>query len=193
MPMPTDLVFRKTEKGVLELRHRAHGLNARVRQVLILLDGHRRVGDLCRMLPEPELTEHLGTLEKQGFVSLDQASSAGQPVTAAVPIAGSQQSTGAPGSAAAAAFAGPLEHEPAQPVPRLPWQGGREPLPNLRARIVRALLDATGAGGDDLATRIERCTTTDELRSLVNPAAAIVEAIAGARASARFLERIGAV
>ena len=171
MQLPNDLVFRKTEKGVLELRHRSHGLNARVRQVLILLDGHRRVGDLCRMLPEADLNQHLASLEDDRFIARDTTL---QPQP-------DQPDDGPP----------PRGMLPAPE--RAPWQDGREPLPLLRGRIVRALLDATGPSGDDLATRIERCHTLDELRSLVEPAAAIVEAVGGRHACTRFRERIGKV
>ena len=175
MSLPTDLIFRKTEKGVLELRHRTHGLNARVRQVLILLDGHRRVGDLCRMLPEAELNQPLASLEGEHFIARDGAPAA--PVQ-------SQTLAHSPGAAPA------LSVVPA-PAQRPAWQDGHEPLPVLRARLVRALLDATGPSGDDMAVRIERCLTLDEVRSLVDPAAAIVEAVGGRHACARFLERIG--
>ena len=168
MPLPSDLVFRKTEKGVLELRHRTHGLNARVRQVLILLDGHRRVADLCRMLPEDELNQHLANLEDGSFIARD-----------GVP-------THPPGTA-------PVLHVVPTTAAPAAWQDGQEPLPVLRARLVRALLDATGPSGDDMAARIERCLTRDEVRSLVEPAAAIVEAVGGRHACARFLERIGKV
>ena len=169
MPLPSDLVFRKTEKGVLELRHRTHGLNARVRQVLILLDGHRRVADLCRMLPEDELNQHLASLEGGSFIARDGAPM--QPAAGAVPV---------------------LRVVSAKP-PAAAWQNGQEPLPVLRARLVRALLDATGPSGDDMAARLERCITLDEVHSLIDPAAAIVEAVGGRHACARFLERIGKV
>ena len=168
MPLPSDLVFRKTEKGVLELRHRTHGLNARVRQVLILLDGHRRVADLCRMLPEDELNQHLSNLEGGSFIAREGAP---QPVAGTVPV---------------------LRVVSPKPPPAA-WQNGQEPLPVLRARLVRALLDATGPSGDDMAARIERCITLDEVHSLIDPAAAIVEAVGGRHACARFLERIGKV
>ena len=168
MPLPSDLVFRKTEKGVLELRHRTHGLNARVRQVLILLDGHRRGADLCRMLPGAELNQHLANLEDGSFIARD-----------GVP-------THPPGTA-------PVLHVVPATSPPAAWQDGQGPLPVLRARLVRALLDATGPSGDDMAARIERCITLDEVRSLVEPAAAIVEAVGGRHACARFLERIGKV
>ncbi len=164
--MSSDLVFRKTEKGVLELRDRGHGLNARIRQVLILLDGHRRVADLCRMLPEAELHPYLTRLESENFIARQaqpQHPSPGTPILSVVPAA----------------------------PERAAWQDGQEPLPSLRARVVRALLDATGPNGDGMAARIERCLTVDELRSLLDPAAAIVEAVAGRHARDRFLERIG--
>ena len=119
-------------------------------------------------IPEDELARHLTDLEGGQFIArVVQGPS--NPALA--------QNPGAPSTPSA--------------VERLPWQDGREPLPRLRARLVRALLDATGPNGDDMATRIERCLTIDELRSLVEPSAAIVEAVGGHHARARFLERLG--
>ncbi len=175
MSPPRQTVFRKTDRAAQELRARSFGLNARVRQVLILLDGQRRVADLERLVPADELQAHLHTLEDGGFIER-------------VPTGGGREGADVPA----------ILPETIPPPAPMAHEGGDLPvapssLPELRRRLVRALLDATGPHGDTLATRIERCSTIDELRSLVAPATSIVEAVGGKRASALFLARVGRV
>ncbi len=104
-------------------------------------------------------------LEEQGFVRRAPQVGA-QPAGAATPAA--------PPSAAIAPAA-------AAPQPD---------LPALRRRVVRLLLDAIGPHGDELALRLERSRSLDELRALIPAAASVVEAVAGRGASASFLERV---
>ncbi len=70
MSTEPDAVFRKTALGQDELKSRRHGLNPRARQLLILADGRRRVDELARLLPRPELETYLSLLEGGGFVEL---------------------------------------------------------------------------------------------------------------------------
>ena len=65
-----DAVFRKTALGHDELKSRRHGLNPRARQLLILADGRRRIDELARLLPPPELETYLRLLEGGGFIEL---------------------------------------------------------------------------------------------------------------------------
>jgi len=174
MSLPPDLLFRKTDLALDELGSRSRRLNARQRQILILLDGHRRLAQLRRMLPDADLADQLDTLEASGFIERAVRARDGPiDIPAIVP-----------------------ETMPS-PMPSSHVAEGRgddpEPLPRVRQRLVRALLDIAGPNGDVLATRIERCSTIDELRSLVAPAASIVEAVAGLPASEQFLARVGRV
>ncbi|MCL4743956.1 MAG: hypothetical protein KJZ83_00935 [Burkholderiaceae bacterium] len=68
-PAP-DAVYRKTALGQDELKSRRHGLNPRTRQLLILADGRRRVEELTRLLPGPELQANLSLLDEGGFIEL---------------------------------------------------------------------------------------------------------------------------
>ena len=74
-----------------------------------------------------------------------------------------------------------------------PAASDSHPPQDIRAvqrRVVRLLLDSIGPHGDELAIRIERSRSLDELRALLPAAASVVEAVAGRAASLRFLERI---
>jgi len=68
MPACADLVFRKTDKAREELLQRTWGLDAQARQVLILIDGHRRCRDLGRMVPDEALHACLAQLEADGYI-----------------------------------------------------------------------------------------------------------------------------
>jgi hypothetical protein len=61
----------------------------------------------------------------------------------------------------------------------------------LRRAVVRHLVDAIGPHADDMAVRIERCSSVDELRQILPSAAGLVEAIRGRAAMAEFMQRVG--
>lgn len=165
MECDAQLVLHKTAKALQELRQRTFGLNPRVRQILILIDGRRAYHELARMMPAEELAHCVRMLEEQGFVR--RAPEAGAQTAGA-------RAQAAPPSAATAPSAAPPQAD----------------LQALRRRVVRLLLDATGPHGDELALRLERSRSLDELRALIPAAASVVEAVAGRGASASFLERV---
>jgi len=165
MEISTDSVFQKTNKGADELKTRRHGLSPRLRQLLILVDGRRDLGELARVLPGPELAGQLAQLESGGFVT--------RPLEAAFPE---------PEKAPAPAV-------PAAPGPAAP----AEDLRALRARMARALIDTIGPNGDDLAMRIERVRSVDELRALLPAVLSVVEACSGRAGVDQFLHRGGAM
>lgn len=168
MEMSARDVFQKTGKAADELRTRRHGLGPRLRQLLILVDGRRDVAELSRMLPGPELGEQLAQLERGGFVS--------RPFDAGTV----QASAVAPAVSAATPAAAPAP-------------AGAEDLRTLRARVTRALLDTIGPNGDDLAIRIERVHTVDELRALLPAVLSVVEACRGRAGIDDFRQRCGAI
>lgn len=67
-------VFRKTDLGVDELKSRAHGLDPRARQLLILIDGRRSLEELARMCPPDHLDAYLRLLDAGGFIEVTKPS-----------------------------------------------------------------------------------------------------------------------
>ena len=202
MEISTRSVFQKTDRGIDELRTRSHNLGPRLRQLLILVDGRRDVDELARMLPGPGFAEHLEQLESGGFVER----LARPPDVATAPAgvaAATSGAAGAPHGAPAAApdvgavppGAGPVAAPRPTAQPARPAGGpAHDPdLAALRARVIRALLDTIGPNGDDLAMRIERVRSADELRALLPAALSIVEACGGRKAVDGFLQRSGAL
>ncbi|SMC26951.1 hypothetical protein SAMN02745857_02664 [Andreprevotia lacus DSM 23236] len=56
------VIYHKTEKGQRELTERTLALSPRLRQLLILIDGKRNLGDLQQMSAGADLTEPLNRL-----------------------------------------------------------------------------------------------------------------------------------
>ncbi len=145
-----DTVFAKSGKAHAELRERRHGLNARLRQLLILTDGKRTVGELARWLPDLDVAESLGALEREGYVAR------------------------ALGDAA-------------------PVMPGWEPLPAVRERVADALYASIGSAGEEMAQRVMRCASREEVREVLPAALSIVEAVGGRVATQVFLHRAGRI
>ena len=68
-----------------------------------------------------------------------------------------------------------------------------EPLSAVRDRVIRALLDTLGVNGHELAHRLERCASFDELRQLLPAVLSVIEAAGGGSATRIFLQRAGRI
>ena len=76
-----DRVFSKTAKGRDEIARRSAGLNARQRQVLILIDGVKPLGALQTTLPGNDFIGTIAMLQALGLIATGEA--AAPPVQAA--------------------------------------------------------------------------------------------------------------
>lgn len=190
MPWNELTVFQKTEKGNLELKTRQAGLSAVLRQLLILIDGKRTCEQLGRMLPARAMEEGLVVLEANGFIHRGDGAAGASSATGA-DAAGPAQGAGAHGTATTVASA------PQSVAPATAAAGSaarREPaesFDSLRRRVVRALVDSVGPVGDDMAMRLEKTRSTDELRRLMPTATQLIEAVRGRAAAESFIRQIG--
>ena len=162
----TRTLFSKNAKGSEEIAKRTFGLNPRIRQLLILIDGKRSEANLIKMLPGLDVTSTLQLLLDEGFI--DGAAQESGPVTSP-PAAMTQGSNGAETNT-------PADNETVQ-------QRGR--------RVARLLTQTLGPNADDLALRIERCKSFDEIRELIPQVLGVVEGVAGPRAMADFTRKLG--
>lgn len=71
-------VFTKSEKGREEIAERSHGLNARQRHVLILVDGKRDSAALRAALPGQDVDTVLGDLLRDGYIDTVHSEEAAQ-------------------------------------------------------------------------------------------------------------------
>lgn len=159
-------VLVKTAKGTEEVKSRAHGLAARLRSVLIMVDGKSTVADyIGRFGAIPDIQGTLQVLLDQGFLE-----------------------------ARAGTVAAPPPRLADQPtVPQAP--GMSEASPETRkeavAELSRVLLDSMGPDADMFTRAIERASTRAEFVEAAERGARVLDSL-GARGKARaagFRER----
>lgn len=139
-------------------------LDARARQILILMDGRRSLVDVARLLGVETIDRHLDQLLRGGYLApIDD------------PAGGFMRTP---------AILGPEAVEPATRP---------DPVNDARARMIGALLEIAGPAAREMANRLGRCSTIAELRELLPAAVSIVEAVAGRQATYAFLERAGRI
>lgn len=69
------VVFAKSPKGQAEITTKAGGLTARIRRVLIVVDGKRTVDEMRGLLQADDLQHTLGMLEEEGYIVVAAAQS----------------------------------------------------------------------------------------------------------------------
>ena len=171
--MTAGVVFAKTAKGVAEIDSRAAGLSARVRRVLIFVDGKRSVAALRELVQADDLTHTLGALEELGLIEVASVVEA-----PAVSRAGVQTSVAVPAvaSSAVAAVAPPLAPQAVAAGQRLPsiyafLGDGTEDDPrrfdmsrNFMGNTLRTFVGPVGA--TSLIDRIDTALDRSALRAL---------------------------
>jgi hypothetical protein len=153
--------YSKTTKGIEEIAKRTVGLNPRVRQLLILVDGKRNAVDLAKLLPEAQVELWLDQLISDGFIQSSDFKEPAKPSNPNFAAYTSQSNLSEPSVKAKA------------------------------KHVARMLIETLGSNADDFALRIERCNSIDELRELVPQVLAVVESVAGEQAMANFVRKIG--
>ena len=166
--MDRNAVLVKTDKGTEEVKSRAYGLAARLRSVLIMVDGNSTVADyVTRFGAIPDIEGTLQMLLDQGYV---------EPRAVAAPAPAPAQQTAAA-------------------RPPSPQGGEQAPLPATQKEAVgelsRVMLDSMGPDADVFTGMIERARTRVEFLDAVQRCARVLDSL-GARGKARavkFLER----
>jgi hypothetical protein len=203
-------VYCKSEAGFEEVQSRHAGLNARTRQLLILVDGKRNVAELGRMMAVAELEEFLALLELKGLIFLKLPDGASSSVST------DDDNLSRGGHTPAAVHNAAVGR--AQPAAKLAISDFDEAVGAVAlAPQVKAGLDAPGAAGaqsdgarvklhrlnmskllqatvgpmaDDLCVRIERASRHSELADLFMAAITVVELMSGRKAANKFVEKM---
>jgi hypothetical protein len=196
-------VYCKTAAGLEEVQHRHAGLNARVRQLLILVDGKRSVGELSRMMAMAEFEEFLDVLELKGLIQvrhsgvMSEVSSAEVRPSETIVVAD-------PDSVAAVEFPEPgvsvsRQYDDSVALARHPLTSNeiaqrRAPetvrLERDRVNIAKLLQESVGPLADDLCNRIGRAAKPAELSELFVASLTVVELMSGRKAADRFVEKM---
>jgi hypothetical protein len=170
-------LWHRTRDGNAELRSARHALNARQRQLLILIDGRRGPSELARLFAASDLASGLALLIRLGLIAQADGDA---PVTAS--------------AAPVTLPTGPSTLPPFDTLPAAVATVPADPQTALtRTRMIAALRELTGEHGDPLAARLERCTALRELRELLPATLSIVEAVGGYPATHAFLDRAGRI
>lgn len=82
-------VYRKTPKGLAEVRQRALGLPPPQRILLIVTDGAQAAGELARLYPVPDFERHLEAL--QSLELIEPVAQADTPSGSSPPVPGADQ------------------------------------------------------------------------------------------------------
>lgn len=198
-------IYRKTDKGRLEVDTRAHRLTPRLRAALILVDGQRSQADLAKLVPPNAAL--FDSLVAEGFI--EQVARQGSDDTGhsntekTRPLPALRDHVRPPANAGAAPASTAAAHsasEPASP-PMLPTASGlmqrRRPEPaapvsdleRRRAEAVLTLTEAVGAKSRTLVRRIEQANDEMKLRPLLVQARNLILSARGAPAAADFVAR----
>jgi hypothetical protein len=154
-------IYRKTDKGRLEIDTRAHRLPPRLRTALILVDGQRSDAELRRLILQLA-DETLATLLSQGFIEVAAATA----VDVVLPASG-------PTAAAVTTEA---------PPPGMSFEVWRR-------EAVRALNDTVGPPAENLALRMESAADPASLLTLLEVAREAILSARGSAVAAAFKAR----
>lgn len=203
LPARAPLTFRRTVRGDAQVRDPEHPLPLHISRLLMLFEGPQTVHDLRRMIDEPWLPEALIELQRRRLIErLDGTMSAAtaSPIGAASVAAKRAATARTPTLPVIALNQQPAaRRQPAAPLPpaapRPTTVAKQAPIPAntplaaqrdwVRVMFLRHL----GALGSDMGRRIDQCRNLDELDELMPQVEALVEAIAGREALARFREQ----
>lgn len=75
--MEAQAIYRKTDKGTQAIGNRAHGVGGKLRTLLILVDGNKKVEELKRLAAQAMIGESDQLLEQlvaEGLIELESAS-----------------------------------------------------------------------------------------------------------------------
>jgi hypothetical protein len=164
----TDAIS-KTPKGVEEIAKRTFGLNLKMRQLLILIDGKRSFAELEKMVPSLDVRSCIVELMNDGFIQREEVVAQQTTVNNSLEI---------PALAIAPVIGVAVNAKNAQEVVR---------------RTATLITNTLGPNGNDFALRIERCKTLEELRELVPQMFAVVEGVRGSLVLADFTRRLGVI
>lgn len=159
--MHTNTVLRKTAKGKEEVVTRQHGLNIRLRALLIPVNGEKTVGNIILTYPAgQQALEMMQCLLEQGFVEVVGSHHASSSATALPAVASQPAKAAAPADALR--------------------------LTLIKRYLVEFVDNTLGFMGGDIITSIQSTDDLAELASIANSCIKVVSAVAGASKAKAF-------
>ena len=190
-------IYRKTEKGRLEVDTRTHRLSPRLRAALILVDGQRSQAELAKLVASN--ADVFDTLVVEGFIE-PMASSRrrrAEDTDKTQPLPVLRDSVDPLPLAASPAKATLADVPAAESVGTSETATRRAPTPEVkvsdlvrrRTQAVLALTDAVGVKSRALTRRIEQANDEMKLRPLLVQARNLIASTKGADAANTFVTR----
>lgn len=152
-------IYRKTDKGQVEIETRALRLAPRLRTALILIDGRRTDNELRPLVPG-DAPQAFQTLLQDGFIEVVRV----------------VEERAAPRPPAAPAAPGSND-------------SARRWLEQRKRDAVRSLLDQVGPLGEAVAVRLEKCTDWSDLKPTLELARQVLEYARGSAAAEDYARR----
>ncbi|HUL64509.1 MAG TPA: hypothetical protein VLW55_07815 [Burkholderiaceae bacterium] len=156
------LVYAKTAKGAAEVASRSGAVSLAARRVLIMIDGKRNIAELAPLARTGEISAIVEQLEVQGLVQPVQVGAAGTTSIFAPPEAGEEFGED-----------------------RLVGN-----IDSVKRRAIRELADRLGPDAEVMASRIDHCRSTEELRQRLHEAERLVAGMLGEMHAQEFLRAL---
>ena len=171
-------IYRKTDAGVAEIQSRALGLRTELRRVLILTDGTATVAKLAAFVRAAEIEFLVAELEQRGLVvaGMNGGASGFGPLPAAE-LPPLTDITVTPSINVSARADNLLEPSAAQMLA-------------VRRTAVSTLHEFLGQDAGTLSSKIERCSSANEMRAAVNEVRQALDRQMGASVGQRFLDAV---
>ncbi|MEM7051115.1 MAG: hypothetical protein AAF604_15710 [Acidobacteriota bacterium] len=216
--MDASVVFRKTGKGMAELEQDVRRLGTQVRQLLLLIDGNRTVGDLGLLMPTlGDVRPTLRDLLFEGLITTNSPQAMAEPER---PAAADGEElfpyledvlTGGEGRSAAASAPAPtppptptpppVAATPAPPpasapaaaaasAPEAASKASAERIKNLQSRMMGEVRDFFGRDADLISPKVRACKSVAELTMLASRLRSVADSYGGAAEADRFLETL---
>jgi hypothetical protein len=178
--MESSTVLAKTAKGFEEIDKRTHKLAGRLRAVLIMIDGHRPLGELLEQAGglADQLAGQLDELMVGGFIHELNPPQSEEPVEEPAPA---PRVKAAEAPAQAAASAAPKK------AGNPPWTAF--PVANLKARLNKMVTETMGMRAMFIAAQIEAVASHPDLENVIDDIARSIATSNGPDAAAKWREQ----
>lgn len=186
--MDRRTVPAKTDKGVEEIARRTYKIPARLRSILIMVDGVLTAEAIMNKAAAlGEVEQSLDRLMEDGFVQDIRGGGRTLP-SPSPPTLPPIRSAGAP-YAVPPSTSHPSElPPPAEPRTRPP--ANLISIPAVKQKMVEMMYDALGPAADDLNRLIEQCKTREQLAQQARACIEVLRSSAGARKADQFRDQV---
>jgi hypothetical protein len=182
-------IYRKTTLGHEEVASRSHGLSARLRRCLILVDGKRGLKELAFLLQSDDFGTLVQTLELEGYIELIGMVASSASTTLLTPNPSLQAILSMNTTMQDTVRTGFLNS-----MPLFIDSNGqlRQPLTfkERQLRATRVINELLGPNAEGISLKIESCTDAPSLEAVLSLAASFIADTVNQIAAKRFRDHV---